>query len=115
MIYQKKNTPFMRSNAYTNCYEFMFVLSKGKPETFNPIKEKSVRSGPEPLPSNRRAEGITKKVLSSLKAEKTRNNTGLMLSARGAQHPINSRLSTTPCSLKNWLWIIFYHGATREI
>ena len=28
MIYQKKNTPFMRSNAYTNCYELMFVLSK---------------------------------------------------------------------------------------
>ncbi len=28
MIYRKKNTPFMRSNAYTNCYEFMFVFSK---------------------------------------------------------------------------------------
>ena len=26
MIYKKKNTPFMRSNAYTNCYEFMFVF-----------------------------------------------------------------------------------------
>jgi len=36
MIYRKKNTPFMRSNAYTNAYEFMFVLSKGKPQTFNP-------------------------------------------------------------------------------
>lgn len=33
MVYQKKNTPFMRSNAYTNCYEFMFVLSKGAPLT----------------------------------------------------------------------------------
>ena len=64
----------MRSNAYTNCYEFMFVLSKGKPKTFNPIKEKTVRSGPEPLPSNRRADGITKKVLSKLKTEKTKNN-----------------------------------------
>ena len=31
MIYQKKNTPFMRSNAYTNAYEMMFVLSKGGP------------------------------------------------------------------------------------
>ncbi len=27
MIYKKKNTPFMRSNAYTNCYEFMFVFA----------------------------------------------------------------------------------------
>ena len=32
MIYKKKNTPFMRSNAYTNCFEFMFVFSKGKPK-----------------------------------------------------------------------------------
>ena len=38
MIYQKKNTPFFRSNAYTNAYEFMFVLSKGKPKTFNPLQ-----------------------------------------------------------------------------
>ncbi len=29
MIYQKKNTPFTRSNAYTNAWEFMFVFSKG--------------------------------------------------------------------------------------
>jgi site-specific DNA-methyltransferase (adenine-specific) len=40
MIYQKKNTPFMRSNVHTNCYEFMFVLSKEKPKTFNALKEK---------------------------------------------------------------------------
>ena len=33
MIYRKKNTPFMRSNAYTNCYEFMHIFSKGKPST----------------------------------------------------------------------------------
>ena len=26
MIYQKKNTPFMRANAYTNCYELMIVF-----------------------------------------------------------------------------------------
>lgn len=40
MIYRKKNTPFMRSNACTNCYEFVFVLSKGKPKTFNPLMDK---------------------------------------------------------------------------
>ena len=37
MIYRKKNTPFMRSNAYTNCYEFMFIFSKGKPKHPGPI------------------------------------------------------------------------------
>jgi site-specific DNA-methyltransferase (adenine-specific) len=74
MIYQKKNTPFMRSNAYTNCYEFMFVLSKGKPKTFNPIKEKTVRSGLEMLVHNKLADGVNKKILKELKPEKTKNN-----------------------------------------
>lgn len=74
MIYQKKNTPFMRSNAYTNCYEFMFVLSKGKPKTFNPIKEKTVRSGYEMLVHNKKSDGVNKKVLAELKPEKTRTN-----------------------------------------
>jgi len=74
MIYQKKNTPFMRANAYTNCYEYMFVLSKGKPKTFNPIKEKSVRSGLEMLVHNKQSDGVNKKVLKELKAEKTKTN-----------------------------------------
>ncbi|KAK3596108.1 hypothetical protein CHS0354_027378 [Potamilus streckersoni] len=74
MIYQKKNTPFMRSNAYTNCYEFMFVLSKGKPKTFNPLKEKTVRSGFEMVVHNKKADGINKKTLKELKKEKTRTN-----------------------------------------
>ena len=74
MIYQKKNTPFMRSNAYTNCYEFMLVLSKGKPKTFNPIKEKTIRSGFEMLTHNKKADGINKKILKELKTEKTKTN-----------------------------------------
>ena len=74
MIYQKKNTPFMRSNAYTNCYEFMFVLSKGKPNTFNPLKTKTVRHGKEMLVYNKKSDGVNKKVLKELKKEKTRTN-----------------------------------------
>ena len=74
MIYRKKNTPFMRSNAYTNCYEFMFVLSKGKPKTFNPLKEKTVRSGYEMLPSNKKPDGSVKKIMGELKTEKTKTN-----------------------------------------
>jgi site-specific DNA-methyltransferase (adenine-specific) len=74
MIYRKKNTPFMRSNAYTNAFEFMFVLTKGKPMTFNPLKEKTVRSGPEMLVHNKKADGVNKKVLKDLKKEKTKTN-----------------------------------------
>ena len=73
MIYQKKNTPFMRSNAYTNCYEFMFVLSKGSPKTFNPLNTSTKRQGFEKLVSNKKADG-NNKVLGELKEEKTRTN-----------------------------------------
>lgn len=74
MIYRKKNTPFMRSNAYTNCFEFMFVFSKDKPKTFNPIKVKTARSGREKLVANKKSDGINKKVWGELKKEKTKTN-----------------------------------------
>jgi len=74
MIYRKKNTPFMRSNAYTNCYEFMFVFSKGSPKTFNPLKTKTIRQGQEMLPFNKKADGINKKTKGELKPEKTLTN-----------------------------------------
>ena len=74
MIYRKKNTPFMRSNAYTNCFEFMFVFSKGSPKTFNPLKEKTARSGMEMLVHNKKSDGINKKILGRLNEEKTKTN-----------------------------------------
>lgn len=74
MIYEKKNTPFMRSNAYTNCFEYMFILSKGKPKTFNPLKTETVRSGKEKLVANKKADGINKKVEGVLNKEKNLTN-----------------------------------------
>ena len=75
MIYQKKNTPFMRSNGYTNCWEFMFVFSKGgPPKTFNPLKISTVRSGEEMLPHNKLPDGINRKRKATLNKQKTRTN-----------------------------------------
>ena len=74
MIYKKKNTPFMRSNAYTNCFEYMFVFSKGKPKTFNPITEKTKRNGFEMLVCNKRPDGVNHKVLKELKTKTTKTN-----------------------------------------
>jgi site-specific DNA-methyltransferase (adenine-specific) len=74
MIYKKKNTPFMRSNAYTNGFEFMFVLAKGKVKTFNPIKIPTVRTGFEMLVTNRKSDGKINKVLAELKSEKVKDN-----------------------------------------
>ncbi|GAB6393324.1 MAG: site-specific DNA-methyltransferase [Treponematales bacterium] len=74
MIYKKKNTPFMRSNAYTNCYEFMFVLSKGSPKTFRPLMEKTARHGFEMIVHNKGPDGINKKNLKELKPQKVKTN-----------------------------------------
>jgi DNA modification methylase len=44
MIYQTDKPP-MNDNRYQACFEYMFVFSKGRPETFNPIKITSVQGG----------------------------------------------------------------------
>jgi len=74
MIYRKKNTPFMRSNAYTNCYEFMFVFTKGTPKTFNPLQVKTVRQGQEMMPFGKGPDAENKKILKELKPKKTMTN-----------------------------------------
>jgi site-specific DNA-methyltransferase (adenine-specific) len=74
MIYKKKNTPFMRSNAYTNCFEYMFVFAKGSPKTFNPIKVPTVRNGFEKMPINKKADGVNNKVIGKLNEMKTKDN-----------------------------------------
>tara|TARA_B100001750_G_scaffold248349_1_gene278639 strand:+ start:5422 stop:6159 length:738 start_codon:yes stop_codon:yes gene_type:complete len=74
MIYRKKNTPFMRSNAYTNCYEFMFIFSKGKPKTFNPLTTDTVRQGVEMMPANKGPDGVNNKVPGRLNDSKTKIN-----------------------------------------
>jgi site-specific DNA-methyltransferase (adenine-specific) len=45
MIYAKENPVPLNHNRYEQQFEFMFVLSKGKPKTFNPIIETSTNAG----------------------------------------------------------------------
>lgn len=44
MIYYKSNLP-LTHNRYEQSFEYMFVLSKGKPLTFNGLKEESKNKG----------------------------------------------------------------------
>ena len=85
----------MRSNAYTNAYEMMFVLSKGKPATFNPLKEPTRRHGYEMLPHNKLPDGINKKTLKELKKEKTRTNIWSYAVGLGRHHLRPHRLSAS--------------------
>ena len=45
MLYMKANPIPQTQRRYEQMFEYMFVLSKGKPTTFNPIMEKCVRAG----------------------------------------------------------------------
>jgi site-specific DNA-methyltransferase (adenine-specific) len=40
MIYQKHNFSKPSSNRYHQIFEYMFIFSKGKPKTFNPLKDR---------------------------------------------------------------------------
>jgi site-specific DNA-methyltransferase (adenine-specific) len=75
MIWQKSNFSNPSSNRYHQTFEYMFVLSKGKPKTFNPIKDrKNIYAGQTIRGNNsiRQADG-------SLKAagKKTYNDFGM--------------------------------------
>lgn len=46
MIFLKSNPmPQVKQPRYRDCFEYMFVFSKGKPTTFNPIMRKCTESG----------------------------------------------------------------------
>lgn len=45
MIYQKTGTPFPQKTRYNQTFEYMFVFSKGKPNTFNPIMKRNITAG----------------------------------------------------------------------
>lgn len=45
MIYEKINPIPQNHNRYEQCFEYMFVFSKGKPITFNPIREETKNNG----------------------------------------------------------------------
>lgn len=60
MIWEKDGIKFPDANRYQQCYEFMFVLSKGKP-LFNPIQDhKNVSFGRLVHGTDRNADGTTR-------------------------------------------------------
>jgi DNA modification methylase len=66
MIYHKNSYIPLTHNRYEQCWEYMFVFSKGKPATFNPIKIPSMTAG-----TKRNRSGA--KVLDTTAAERRRD------------------------------------------
>lgn len=61
MIYLKNQLAFPDFNRYYNAFEYMFVLSKGKPKTFNPIMDrKNVTEGKNVHSFDRMKDGTLK-------------------------------------------------------
>ncbi len=61
MIYAKNNPMPVNSNRYYPCFEYMFVFSKGKPRTFNPILEETATKGQKHHLKQRNTDGSFKK------------------------------------------------------
>lgn len=60
MIYQKAGVVFPEINRYNQCFEYMFVFSKGKPATTNLIKDvKNLRHGEKVTGAYRQPSGDT--------------------------------------------------------
>ena len=67
MIYQKNSYPFPPSNRYYQQFEYMFVLSKGKPKTANLLRQKTKwRKDTNQVSTCRNSDGST----SAMKYEK---------------------------------------------
>lgn len=63
MIWKKPNILPLTHNRYEQCFEYMFVFSKGKPATFNAIKDKlNVGFGRPVTGTRRERDGSTKKL-----------------------------------------------------
>ena len=62
MIYAKDAIAFPDSNRYQQCFEYMFVFSKGKPKHLNLIKDRQNKSfGRKVTGTERQKDGSTKK------------------------------------------------------
>ena len=61
MIYAKNNPMPVNANRYYPCFEYMFVFSKGKPKTFNPILEETATKGQKHHLKQRNTDGSFRK------------------------------------------------------
>lgn len=71
MIYKKKNAMPQNHNRLEQCFEYMFVFSKGKPKTFNPIYEDCLTVGTVKKRSQENKSSIDKKSASRQRDENT--------------------------------------------
>ena len=63
MIYKKNSYPFPPSNRYYQQFEYMFILSKGKPSVFNGLRQQTKwRKKSKEISTTRQKDGSTKEM-----------------------------------------------------
>jgi len=89
MIYRKNSYPFPPSNRYYQQFEYMFILSKGKPITFNGLRQETKwRKKSKEISTTRQKDGSTKEMkYEKGKADRLKDNvwdinTGYMRSTK---------------------------------
>jgi len=74
MIYEKENYLHLTHNRYEQCFEYIFVISKGKPKTFNPIMIECKRAGEEINWDKNNAAGYEVNGRARHRSERTKTN-----------------------------------------
>ena len=78
MIYDKGFAKFPDSVRYAQSFEYMFILSKGSPKTFNPAKTLSVQGGNKKPITDRNKNGETEKSIAIVNQYKSERNVWLI-------------------------------------
>lgn len=74
MIFVKNGYPFPEKTRYNQAMEYMFVLSKGKPKVFNPIKEKTLNRVNNRKSAYRQSDGTMKTEVVTYGENKNKTN-----------------------------------------
>ena len=77
MIYQKSSVPFPEKNRYYPTFEYMFVLSKGKPKTTNLLKDRKNKKAGEKITTTERQVDGSLKISSGYKKGKRTEEYGV--------------------------------------
>jgi len=109
MIYMKDGIAFPMHTRYNQCFEYMFVLSKGKPRTINIIKDrKNLSYGRKVTGTERQSDGTTKKAAchgASIKEYGSRWNVWQISTDKGNvkyDHPAKFPISLAKDHIESW-------------
>lgn len=109
MVYHKRNVIPLTHNRYEQAFEYMFVFSKGKPSTFNPIADKQNKwAGTNIHGKFRHTDGTTVQMSghNKKKIAETGRRTNVWTYSnqgkRGTEHPATFPLDLAMDHIKTW-------------